>query len=485
MTSASQKPVTAADLRAVDLFDDLDDEALGEFAAVSEWRYAEPGEVVVEGGEESKGLLCLLEGYLQVFSRDGDRFEPVGQQTAPTWIGAVATLTETPLGVRMIALTPSRLALVPAAEFRRLTLVHSEVHRRVMHQVPPLMRRITAIEQNRERLAALGKMSAGLAHELGNPAAAARRSADQLTDALSVMTSALRKFVASGLDAADTLRLADLRDELLRRGAERGPLAPLEAADAEEEMLRRLDELNVPEAWQLAEPLAIAGADEAWLDEVHAIAGPATPHALRVSVAWLNAQGIVRELRDATERMDALIKAIKAYAYMDRGGLVEADIHEGLETTLTVLQHKLKHTQIEVERDYDRELPKAMIYGTEVNQVWTNLLANAIEALGEKGTITVRTRRDGECVVVDIADTGPGIPPGDRAHIFEPFFTTKDVGEGTGLGLDTARRIVEERHGGSLTFDTGEDGTTFHVWLPLQPQRADALSNGPEMPRTP
>jgi signal transduction histidine kinase len=204
-----------------------------------------------------------------------------------------------------------------------------------------------------------------------------------------------------------------------------------------------------------------------------------------VTVAWLNAQKIVGELRDSTERMDALIKAIKAYAYVDRGGVVEADIHEGLETTLTVLHHKLKHTQIEIKRDYERALPKVTIYGSELNQVWTNLLANAIDALREEGTITVRTRRDGECVVVDIRDTGPGIPPEVRAHVFEPFYTTKDVGQGTGLGLDTARRIVEERHGGSLTFETGEDGTTFHVWLPLRPTRADGLPTAPSVPPTP
>jgi signal transduction histidine kinase len=475
MTSANEKPVTAADLRPIDLFDDLDDGALAEFAAIAEWWQAEPGEVVVEGGDESAGMLCLLEGSLQVFTRDGDRFERVGQQTAPTWIGAVATLTESAVGARMIAITPSRLALLPAAEFRRLALVHSAVHTRIMHQVTPLMRRITAIEQNRERLAALGKMSAGLAHELGNPAAAASRSADQLAEALDVMTSALRQFVAAGVDPADALRLADLRDEALSRAAGRGPLAPLEAADAEEEMLQRLEELNVPDAWQLAEPLAAAGVDESWLERGRAIAGPAMTDALRVTVAWLNAHRIVSELRDATQRMDRLIKAIKAYAYMDRGGLVEVDIHEGLETTLTVLQHKLKHTEIEIKRDYDRALPKATIYGSELNQVWTNVLANAIDALGETGTITVRTGRDGDCVAVEFADTGPGIPPDVQAHMFEPFFTTKEVGQGTGLGLDTARRIVEERHGGSLTFDTGDDGTTFHVRLPLRPPRSDSV----------
>jgi signal transduction histidine kinase len=154
---------------------------------------------------------------------------------------------------------------------------------------------------------------------------------------------------------------------------------------------------------------------------------------------------------------------------MDRGDLVEADIHEGLETTLAVLAHKLKHTQIELERDYDRSLPRVTIYGSDLNQVWTNLLDNAIDALGESGRITLRTRRDGECIVVDVEDTGPGIPPEARAHIFEPFFTTKDVGRGTGLGLGTTRRIVEERHGGSLGFDSDEHGTTFRVWLPMHP----------------
>jgi signal transduction histidine kinase len=167
--------------------------------------------------------------------------------------------------------------------------------------------------------------------------------------------------------------------------------------------------------------------------------------------------------------MSSLIGAVKAYAYMDRGGLVEADIHEGLETTLKVLGHKLKPKQIEVRREYDRTLPPLTIYGSELNQVWTNLLDNAIDAVGESGAITLRTTRDGECILVDIADSGPGIPRDVRSRVFEPFFTTKEVGSGTGLGLDTARRIVVERHGGSMTFDTSEHGTTFHVWLRLHP----------------
>ncbi len=165
--------------------------------------------------------------------------------------------------------------------------------------------------------------------------------------------------------------------------------------------------------------------------------------------------------------MSTLVKAIKTYAYMDRGGVVKADVHEGLESTLTMLGHKLKHTQIKVKRDYDKSLPELTMYGSELNQVWTNLLDNAIGALGETGTIMVSTAADNGCVRVDIADDGPGIPEQVRSRVFDPFFTTKAPGSGTGMGLDTARRIVEQRHNGSLTFDTGEGGTVFHVWLPL------------------
>jgi signal transduction histidine kinase len=165
--------------------------------------------------------------------------------------------------------------------------------------------------------------------------------------------------------------------------------------------------------------------------------------------------------------MSRLVKAIKVYAFMDRGELVETDIHDGLDTTLVVLGHKLKHTSIEIEREYDRSLPKLMLRGSELNQVWTNLLANAIEALGDSGTIEIVTARAGVCARVDIIDDGPGIPEEIRERVFDPFFTTKDVGEGTGLGLDTARRIVTERLGGSIEFDSVPGRTAFHIWLPL------------------
>jgi signal transduction histidine kinase len=468
-TESAAAPVTAADLRPVDLFDDIDDAALSEWAAVAEWRTAEPDEVVIPGDEPAKGLWCLLEGSLQTFVRDGERLEPVGHQDAPTWIGAVPTLTETPITARMVALTAVRLALIPAPEFRRLALAHPAVHRRIMRQVRPVVARFAAIQQNHERLAALGTMAAGLAHELNNPAAAAQRSAADLAEALDVIGAAIRQFTDAGIEREDAARIADLRDKALKQCAAQDALSALDAADAEDDMRDRLEDLGVPDAWRLAEPLAAAGLDGDWLEQLHALAGSGTAAAIGWVAASLGAQRLVSELRESTERMSSLVGAVKAYAYMDRGGVVEADVHDGLQTTLKVLGYKLKHKEVEIRREYDRTLPPLTIYGSELNQVWTNLLDNAIDAVGERGTITIKTSRDGECILVDISDTGPGIPEDVRARVFEPFFTTKDVGAGTGLGLDTARRIVIERHGGSMTFDTSEQGTTFHVWLRLHP----------------
>jgi signal transduction histidine kinase len=223
----------------------------------------------------------------------------------------------------------------------------------------------------------------------------------------------------------------------------------------------------VAEPWRLAEPLAAAGLDGAWIERLAGLAGPATEPALRWIASTLAARGLADELADSTERMSNLVKAVKSYAYMDRGKLVEVDLHEGLETTLTILNHKLKHTAIEVRRDYDPTLPQLTVHGSQLNQVWTNLLDNAIDALGERGTITIATRRDGDCALVEIGDDGPGIPIAVRTHIFDPFFTTKEVGRGTGLGLDTARRIIVDVHRGSISVDSEPGGTMFHVWLPL------------------
>jgi signal transduction histidine kinase len=461
-------PITSEELRRIDLFDELDDEQLAEWVAVAVPLSLAAGEVIAEQDGESRGAQLLLEGQSEALIVDRGRSEPVNRHVAPTWMGAISALTGGSLGVRMVAVTSCRLALIPADEFRRLALAQPSVHRRVMQQVQPVMSRVTEIEQSRERLTSLGTMAAGLAHELNNPAAAARSAAAQLAEALDAINSALARFVEAGVERAEAAQLVALQKQAIAHAATASALDTLDAADAEDELLARLEGLGIAEAWSLAEPLAAAGIDDRWLSRVAELAGPATHAALRWVAASLAAGRLAAELQESTERMSRLVGAVKSYSYMDRGGLVEVDIHEGIETTLTVLGFKLKQTTIEVVRDYDRTLPELTVRGSELNQVWTNLLDNAIDALGDHGTIAIATRRDGtNCVVVEIADDGPGVPKEIAERVFDPFFTTKDVGHGTGLGLATARRIVVDRHDGSLTLDTQPGRTVFRVRLPL------------------
>jgi signal transduction histidine kinase len=459
--------VTLAELRGVDLFDDISDEQLAEWVEVTSVEQLEPGELLFEQGVEPPGLKLLLEGEALAITVEEDRQEPVGRQRAPTWMGAIAVLTGGPLGVRMKAETPCRVALIEAEEFRRLAFSQPAIHQRVMKQVAPVMSRITGMEQNRERLTSLGTMAAGLAHELNNPAAAARRGAAQMQEALETIASTIGRFVSAGIERDQAECLVELQEEAITGAERRTALDALDAADAEEELLARLEELEVPEAWRLAEPLAAAGVDRAWVDRVATIAGPATDAAIAWVAATLTARGLAAELQESTKRMSDLVGAVKNYAYMDRGELLEIDVHEGIETTLKVLGHRLKHTEIEVVRDYDKDIPKLMARGSELNQVWTNLLDNAIDALGESGTITIRTRREAGGVRVDISDDGPGVADDIRDRIFDSFFTTKEVGHGTGLGLATVHQIVDDRHRGSINVESEPGATTFGVWLPL------------------
>jgi signal transduction histidine kinase len=460
---------TIEQLRQIDLFDELTEGELQRFAQAAEITHVQAGAMTAEQGEAPRGLQLILAGTLEAIAVDPEgRGEPVGEHVAPTWIGAIAVLTGGLSALRIHALTDATVAVIEPETFVELVLAHRPVFDRVMRQVRPVVGRIAALEQNRERLASLGTMAAGLAHELNNPAAAAKSAAADLARALDVLGSTVGRFVESGVERKEARELVELQQRAMAQCSARGSLAALDAADAEDELTEALEDLDLPEAWKLAEPLAAAGVDAAWLARVGELAGSGTEAAVQWVAATLTAHNLAADLTESTGRMSALVAAVKSYAYMDRGELIEADLHEGLETTLAVLGHKLKHTQVEVVRSYERSLPKLTVHGGELNQVWTNLLDNAIDAIGTQGTITIRTSSDGPCVRVDIADDGPGIDPHVREHIFDPFFTTKDVGKGTGLGLDTARRIVTERHRGSIAVDSEPGSTTFHVWLPTE-----------------
>ncbi len=469
--SEPERP-TLEELRRIDLFDGLDDEQLKRWQQVAVMRTANADDIVAEAGDAAAGVFLLLDGVVQGMIFESGRLEPVTRQVAPTWMGAITAMTETGYAGQMRAMTDVRMAVIAPEDFTDVVLTQKAVHRRVMRAVRTVSARTAVREQNRERLAALGTMAAGLAHELNNPVAAARSAANDLAEALDVLASTVGEFVESGIEREQAEELVAMQRQAMDRAASPDSLSALDAADAEDELLHSLTNLGISEPWRVTDPLVAAGIDAAWLDRLSTVAGSGSSAAVAWIAATLTARGLASEIAESTDRMGKLVKAIKAYAFMDRGDLVETDIHEGLDTTLLVLGHKLKTTSIEVERDYERDLPKLTLRGSELNQVWTNLLANAIEALGDSGTIKIVTERDGPCARVDIIDDGPGIPAGIRDRVFDPFFTTKDVGEGTGLGLDTTRRIVTERLDGSIDFDSKPGRTAFHVWLPLDGAKA-------------
>ena len=458
---------SASQLRDIDLFSELADEQLEPWAAAAELQEFPAGRMIAEQGGSSPGVTLLLAGTVEALVSDGSLLESVGDHVAPTWIGATAALTGGPLGISMRASTDVRVAVIRADEFVDLAIEYRCVFRRVMAKVRPVLERLTTLEQNRERLTSLGTMAAGLAHELNNPASAARRSSAHLSEALEVLSSTIGLFVESGLERNEAAKLVALQREALAARSARSALASLDAADAEDELAEALSDAGVAEGWRITEPLVGAGVDRSFVDRVSDLAGPATDATMKWIAASLSARDLAGELDESTDRMSKLVTAIKSYTHMDRGGLVEVDLREGLETTLTILGHKLKHTRIQIVRDYDDALPRLTVHGAELNQVWTNLLDNAIDALGEQGTITIATRQDGGCAEVDIADDGAGVPTEIRDRVFDPFFTTKEVGRGTGLGLDTSRRIIVERHRGSLTLESAPGRTVFRARLPI------------------
>jgi signal transduction histidine kinase len=462
---------TVADLRPIDLFTELSDDELEAWCEAAELNDLPANAVYARQDETKTGLILILKGTIEALVQDGSGDEPIGDHVAPTWMGAIPTLVGGPSAVRMVTRDEVRVAVIAPDRFIDLVRAHRPVFMRVMAMVRPVTRRLSQRESSRERLAALGTMSAGLAHELNNPVSAAKRAASDLADTLDVLTSTVGLLVESGVEREQAAELVALQREAAAASTGADPVSALDAADAEDALSDALSAAGIDDPWRITDALVSAGIGPPFVARVAEAAGPATAATLRWIAASLGARQLSAELRDSTDRMGELVKAIKTYAYMDRGELVQVDVREGLDSTLTLLKHKLKHTQIEVERDYDPALAKLTVHGAELNQVWTNLLDNAIDALGESGRLTITTRADGDCAEIDIADDGPGIPTEIRDRVFDPFFTTKEVGSGTGLGLDTARRIIVERHHGSLTLETRPGQTVFRARLPLNGAR--------------
>jgi signal transduction histidine kinase len=333
------------------------------------------------------------------------------------------------------------------------------------------VREYTKITEQHERLAALGKLSAGLAHELNNPAAAAKRAADSLFVVREALRTAFLRLDRRALTTEQREYIVECEKAALERSAQSAasPLSPIEQSDREEELTAWMDAHSVTESWKLASILVESRVSTAELEEILRKVGQ---EALSDVLTRLNyaieAARLVQEIQHSATRISELVQAIKEYTYMDQAPEQEIDVHAGIESTLTILAHKIRKKKITIVRDYNREVPKICAHGVELNQVWTNLIVNAIEAMTDGGELRIRTRRSTGEVVIEIQDNGSGIPAEVLPHIFDPFFTTKGVGEGTGLGLDTCMRVVR-KHRGKLSVKSVPGETVFQVILPERP----------------
>ncbi len=362
------------------------------------------------------------------------------------------------------AATDSRILRFPAALFPDLVQKMPELAKRLVALMSDRIRETTRIEQQRDRLAALGKLSAGLAHELNNPASAAKRATSQLRDILKKIKDASLELGRRDLTPAQKAEIEKLEISFIQ--SDEPPADALAISDLEDQVDSLLRSHGQNDLWQLAADLAKKNIKPEALESLFAALDAGTARAALVRIAAsVEVAGLLNEIESSISRISDLVGAIKEYTYMDQAPVQNVDIVKSLETTLTILNHKLKRGVL-VQRDYERIPLLVNSFGSELNQVWTNIIDNAIDAMGGKGELRVRTYRDDSCVAVEIADNGPGISPEVEPHIFEPFFTTKGVGEGTGLGLDTVQRIVK-KHRGSIQVTSRPGDTRFQVRLPL------------------
>jgi signal transduction histidine kinase len=425
--------------------------------------HAAPGERMIQEGMPADRMYILLEGEVRGRRESAGPDSPVFTVSAGNVGGLLPFSRMKVFTVTTRAVKPARALAFPSTKFSELIQRLPDLAQRLVGLLADRVRDFTRIEQQTEKLAALGKLSAGLAHELNNPSAAARRSASALRDCLHRLREANR---TTEIGPENCGALAQREEQI------RTELKPAENQDEfarverEEAVQSWLESQNVADAWKLAPLLAEANLTDEHLKSFASLAGSSLgPELLRFGTL-LEMERIADELEHATIRISDLIKAIKEYSYMDQSPKLEVDIKKSLETTLTIMNHKLKRG-ITVKREYSPDVPLVVAYGSELNQVWTNLIDNAADAMKDKGTLTIRTIRENDYVVVEIADTGPGIPAEVQSRIFEPFFTTKGVGEGTGLGLDVVYRIVQKHHG-LVTLKSEPGFTRFSVRIPIQ-----------------
>ena len=466
-----------AELRSLFLFEKLDDDQLDWLCREGRIETFEPGPVYAEG-EPATCFYVLIEGTLVLSRRVGSDDIEVNRSS---YKGVYAGAFQAYLGERaaktynssMRVTEPSRFYVLNAECFAEMMSTWFPM---AVHLLEGAFFGVSATNRaisQRERLLALGSLSAGLTHELNNPAAAAVRATSSLRDRVAGMRHKLAMISKHPYQQETLESLMELQERAVERVAKAPQLGPMEASDAEDAVADWLDDHDVRGGWDLAPVLVQAGIDTPWLDQMADIV---EPRDLEGATRWLaytvETELLMNEIQDASGRIMHLVGAAKQYSQLDRAPYQEIDVHDLLDSTLVMLAGKIG-PDITVVKDYDRALPKIPAYAAELNQVWTNLIDNAVSAMDHHGTLTIRTAHDRDKLLVEFGDTGSGVPKEIQPRIFDPFFTTKPVGEGTGLGLDISWRIVVKKHHGEINVWSEPGDTKFRVWLPLTAQERD------------
>ncbi|MFN6484993.1 MULTISPECIES: ATP-binding protein [unclassified Nostoc] len=428
-----------------------------------------PGEVLSHEGDPVCRLFILVKGKINITRRSEGVEIPIGQHEAPSFFGEIPVLTDEPAPVTMRASANCHIYEMKGEDFRTLLHECRDFERMVFRIMQRRVRGLESFIRGREKMAALGTLAAGLAHELNNPAAALVRTLKEMPAAILELQRMNLVYGQRNVDEAHTQHWFKVRDQgydaILNNR-----LDPVTLSDREDILLEWLEDYGVKQAWKLAEPLAEGGVEVETLEQLMERWRNDTTELREMGLHWLalsfEVMSMIKHGLRGSERISELVQAMKSYSYLDQGTQQEVDIHQGIEDTLRLFAHKLK-CGVQVQRNYDRGLPKILAYGSELNQVWTNLIDNAIDAMDSKGLLEITTYHCDRYAHIDIIDSGSGIPPEIKTRIFEPFFTTKSVGHGSGLGLETVRRIVENRHHGTLSFESQPGKTCFAICLPL------------------
>jgi signal transduction histidine kinase len=464
--------LTPAELKKLFLFEALSDEQLAwlsEQGSVREY----PVGIIFTEGEPALEFFVLLSGTMAISRRVGqDDVEMVRTDQVGVYHGATQAYLLADEAIRSYtatsrAISECRFFVLPGSAFGRMIREWFPMAIHLLEGMVSGMRNTQATIGQRERLTALGSLAAGLMHELNNPAAAASRATVALRQRVAGMRQKLAKLADGRINQEQLHALTLLQESVIERAAKAPTLSAMEASDLEDQLSDWMDDHGVTGGWDLAPIFAQGGMDIGCLEEIRT---NVDPELLEKSLQWLGyaleTEQLMTDIEDATARVSSLVLSAKQYSQLDRASHQWIDIHDGLKSTLVMLTHKIGDG-ITVVKDFDRSLPKVPAHAAELNQVWTNLIDNAVHAMNGSGTLTVRTALDHDQVLVEIRDTGPGIPENLRQRVFEPFFTTKAVGEGTGLGLDISYRIVVNRHRGDLSVISEPGDTRFQVRLPL------------------